>query len=98
MIFVDQNTEILRQLTRIADAATAPHSSTWVEWLKTIATFVAGLLTAYLSDMIRNRSSEKTDRHKMRRIVYYELAQCFLILHSLNWRREDAQKAALYCF
>lgn len=82
IMLTDSNAETLRQLTRIADAVSAQHTSPWWEWLKTIASFVAGLLTAYLSDMIRSRSSERSDQSRMRRIVYSELAQCFLMLHS----------------
>ncbi len=81
MIFFDTNSEMLRQLTRIADAANAPHSSPWTDWLKTIASFIAGLLTAYVADRMKNRSSDKNDQSKMRRIVYYELGHCFLDLH-----------------
>jgi hypothetical protein len=83
MLFFDPNSEILRQLTRIADAASKHPASPWIEWGKTIASFVAGLCTAYLSDLIRNRSSDKKEQTRLRRIVYYELAGCFLNIHTL---------------
>jgi len=79
----DPSAEILRQLTRIADAATASHTSSWAEWLKTVASFAAGLLSAYVTDLLRNRSSDRNEQGKMRRIVYYELAHCFIDLHQM---------------
>jgi len=69
MIVADPNSEILRQLTRIADAATAPHTSPWIEWLRTIVSFIAGLLSAYVVDLLKNRSSDRNEQSKMRRIV-----------------------------
>jgi len=83
MIDTNLNAEILRQLTRIADAANASHTSGWTEWLKTIVSFIAGVFTAYLGDLIKNRSSDVNDQNKMRRIVYNELAQCFLLQYSM---------------
>jgi hypothetical protein len=82
MIDTNLNPEILRQLTRIADAANASHAG-WTEWSKAIVSFIAGLFTAYLGDLIKNRSSDANDQDKMRRIVYTELAQCFLLQHSM---------------
>lgn len=81
-MLVDPNSELIKQLTRIAEAASAPHTSPWAEWLKTIGSFIAGLATAYISDLIRTRSSENSEQTKMRRIVYCELASCFLSLNS----------------
>lgn len=92
MIDTNLTPEILRQLTRIADAANTPHASGWTEWFKTIISFVAGLFTAYLGDLMKNRSSDVNDQNKMRRIVYYELAQCFLILHSMVGAETELKK------
>lgn len=82
MFNADPNAEILRQLTRIADAASAPHPSAWTEWLKAIASFCAGLLLAYLTELVRHRSGDRDDQRRMRRIVYSELSRCFLELDS----------------
>lgn len=83
MLVIDPNSEILRQLTRIADAATKSSGSPWLEWVKTIASFIAGLYTAYLSDLMRTRSSDRKEQTRLRKIVYYELARCFLDIHAL---------------
>lgn len=77
---MDPTGEILKQLTRIADGANRPQNSQWLEWARTIASFVAGLLTAYLSSLLQGRVVEAREEVKMRRIVYMELARCFLDL------------------
>jgi hypothetical protein len=77
---MDPNSEILKQLTRIADATSRQQNSQWLDWVRTIASFVAGLLTAYLSSLVQGRVSEIREESKLRRIVYTELARCFLDL------------------
>lgn len=93
MHYFDPNSDILRQLTRIADAASTPYASPWSDWLKTLVLFVAGICTAYLADSIRSRASDKKEQLKLRRIVYYELARCFLNLHMLVGSSPMGKKA-----
>jgi hypothetical protein len=99
MIFSAPDNEMLRQLTRIADAVSTAHASPWIEWLRTIASFIAGviaaILTAYLSDLLKKRSSDEDEQSKMRRIVYQELGRDFLEIHSMI-RGETKLRRARY--
>jgi hypothetical protein len=81
-MFVDPNGELLKQLTRIADAMNERHASAWLDWIKTLASFILGLVTAYLSLLLQSKSTDRKEQSKMRRIVYSELAECFLFLDS----------------
>ena len=56
-VFADPCVEIIRQFARIADAANKPSPSPWIEPLKTIGTFCAGLVTAYLTQQLQARTS-----------------------------------------
>src|SRR5580693_5767702 len=82
-MFLDPNDAIVQQLKRIADAASKPTSSPWLDWLKTIASFVAGLVTAYFSQEIQTITGDRREQTKLRRIVYVELFKNFLELHSI---------------
>jgi len=82
-VWADPSGELLKQLTRIADALSQPGPSAWMEWLKTIASFVAGLATAYVSQQLQGRLSDGREQKKMRRLVYSELAECFIQLDSM---------------
>ena len=86
----DPNGEMLKQVTRIADAVSRAGYSPWIDWIKTIASFIAGLGTAYLSLLLQGRSSDRREQAKMRRIVYSELAESFIQLDSMT--REATEK------
>jgi hypothetical protein len=83
-MFVDINTnaEILKQVTRIADAATRP-SSTWAEWTRTLVSFVAGVVSGYVGLLLQGATSDRKEKLKMRRIVYSELAETLIWLYSM---------------
>ena len=57
--------------------------SPWLEWTKTITSFVAGLATAYVSQLLQGRLSDRREQSKMRRLVYSELAESFIQLDSM---------------
>jgi hypothetical protein len=79
----DPNADLLKQLTRIADAMNTKGASAWLDWAKNLTSFVAGIITAYLSLLLQSRLSDKREQTKMRRIVYAELAQCFVWVDSM---------------
>jgi hypothetical protein len=82
-MIADPNSELLKQLTRIADAMSKTGISAWLDWIKTLAAFILGIITAYLSLLLQGRASDRREQSKMRRIVYSELAQCFVLLDSM---------------
>jgi hypothetical protein len=94
-MFADPNSELVRQLTRIADAASAPHPSPWIEWFKTLASFAAGIFAAYLSDLLRTKHGAQTELNKMRKIVYYELGRWFIELHAIVGHETRLRKMRL---
>jgi hypothetical protein len=77
------NSELVTQLSRIADALSTPKQSPWLEWIKNIASFVSGLLTAYLGLILQGWFADRKEQTKMRRIVYSELAQSYLTIYSI---------------
>jgi hypothetical protein len=79
-VVVDPNTDLLNQLTRIADALSKPGPSPWTEWAKTLASFVAGIVLTYLSITLQGRLGDMREQRKMRRIIYVELTHSFLCL------------------
>ncbi|MGD0631955.1 MAG: hypothetical protein ABR987_21705 [Terracidiphilus sp.] len=89
-MLADPSAELLKQLTRIADEMNRSGPSPWIDWFKTVASFVTGLVTAYASVVLQGWSSDHKEQNKMRRIVYCELADSFLFLH-------HAVDAATHC-
>ena len=81
--FDDPSGEVLKQLTRIADAVNKALPSPWLDWAKTIVAFLLGLATAYITQLIQGRFRDRKEKGKMRRIVYSELAQSFLYMHQM---------------
>jgi hypothetical protein len=81
--FADPNAELLKQLTRIADAMSKSGTPAWFDWVKTLGSFVLGLITAYITLLLQGRSSDKREQDRMRRIIYSELAQSFVLLDSM---------------
>lgn len=77
------NSELLRQITRIADAMSKSGASAWLDWVKTLAAFILGIVTAYFSLLLQGRASDRREQNKMRRVLYSELAQCFVLLDSM---------------
>jgi hypothetical protein len=82
-MFADSTGELLKQLTRVADALSKKGPSPWIEWTKTITYCVAGLATAYFSQLLQGRLSDRREQNKMRRLVYSELAESFIQLDSM---------------
>ena len=80
-MFADPNAEILKQLTRIADTLSKPGPSPWVEWVRTLASFVAGVFLTMLSISLQAVSHDTSEHKKMRRIIYRELADATLHLY-----------------
>lgn len=78
-LVADPNGDLVRQLTRIADALSKPGPSPWLEWARNLFSFIAGILTAFLSIEAQARLGDSRERRKMRRIVYVELT------HSFRW-------------
>jgi hypothetical protein len=79
----DPNAELLKQLTRVANALDKTGPSPWLEWVKTLASFILGVITAYVSLWLQGRSSDRREQNKMRRVVYSELIQAFLSLDNV---------------
>lgn len=79
----DPNGELLKQLTRIADLLSKPAPSPWIDWIKTLAAFLIGIASGYVGLLLQARVSDKREQHKMRRIVYSEVAESFLLLHGM---------------
>ena len=77
-MLADPNDVIIQQLTRIANAVSKPAPSPWLDWLKMIASLVAGLGIAYLIQLLQGRTNDSREQRQMRRIVYRELAKGFL--------------------
>jgi hypothetical protein len=82
-VLADPNTDLVKQLARIADELSKPGSSPWTEWAKTIASFVAGMALTYFSIALQGRVGDKREQSKMRRIIYTELANSFLYLFEM---------------
>ncbi len=78
---VDPNSELLKQLTRIADALSRSTVSPWTEWARTLASFIGGMGASYFTIMMQKRSGERHEETKMRRIVYRELAASIVTLY-----------------
>jgi hypothetical protein len=73
-MFSDPNVEILKQLTRIADALNKPQPSPWVEWVRNLASLIAGGLLAMFSIKLQTKAHDTVEHKRMRRIIYRELA------------------------
>jgi hypothetical protein len=82
-MFTDPNAEILKQLTRIADALGKPGPSPWVEWVRTLSSFVAGVFLTMLSIRLQAMSHDTSEHKRMRRIIYRELAGATLELFGI---------------
>ena len=81
-MFADPNGELLNLLTRIADAMNTK-GAWWLDWIKTLASFILGMIATFLGLWLQGRSSDRREQGKMRRVVYSELAQCFVLLDSM---------------
>jgi hypothetical protein len=92
-LFADPSGDLIRQLTRIADALTRSQPSPWLEWTRNLFSFVAGTVTAFLSIEVQARLGDARERRKMRRIVYSELTNSFALLYDL-WVNVDAPSGA----
>jgi hypothetical protein len=87
-MFIDPNDAVLHELKRIADAVSKPAPSSWLDWLKTLATFILGLATAFLSQQLQGWLGDDREQTKMRRVVYLELSRNFIDLDFMvakNW-------------
>jgi len=82
-MFADPNVDILRQLTRIADELSKPGPSPWIEWVRTLASFVAGVFLTMLSIRLQAMSHDTAEHTKMRRIIYQELAYATLSIYDM---------------
>lgn len=82
-MFTDPNSDLVQQLTRIADALSKPGPSPWLEWLRNLFSFIAGIATAFLSIEVEVRLGDARERRKMRRIVYTELTHGFRDLYEV---------------
>jgi hypothetical protein len=90
MLF-DPNDALIHELKRIADAVSKPAPSPWLDWLKTLASFIAGLAIAYFSQQFQSSTSDRREKRKMRRIVYFEISKNFMDLNSIvspYWRKD----------
>src|SRR5258708_30199854 len=65
-VLADPNAELLRQLTRIANALDKTGPSPWADWSKAVASFILGIITAYVGLWLQGRSSDRREQHKMR--------------------------------
>ena len=87
-MFIDANDAVLHELKRIADAVSKPAPNPWFDWLKTLATFILGLATAFLSQRLQGWLADDREQKKMRRVVYLEISRNFIYLDSMvakNW-------------
>lgn len=82
-MFIDPNDALISQLKRIADAASKGAPSPWLDWLRTVASFVAGLVTVFFGQWIQGRASDGREQKKIRRVVYLELSKNFIELNSI---------------
>jgi hypothetical protein len=83
IVLVDPNADLVKQLTRIADALSKPSPSPWTELAKTLVTFALGIATTYFAIWLQGRLADKRAQRKMRRIVYTELSSSFIQLCEL---------------
>jgi hypothetical protein len=81
-MFADPNSELLKQLARIADALSKTSPSPWIEWARTLASFVVGMAVSYFSIMFQNTTGDRHEQRRMRQIVYRELTESILQLCS----------------
>lgn len=82
-MLADPNTDLLNQLTRIANALSKPSPSPWIEWAKTLASFVAGIALTYIGIALQGSLGDRREQRKMRRIIYVELTNSFRYLFSM---------------
>jgi len=82
-VLVDPNADLLKRLTRIADALSKPGPSPWTEWAKTLASFVAGIALTYFSIVLQGRFGDIREQRKMRRVIYVELTTSFIYLSEM---------------
>jgi hypothetical protein len=82
-MFSDPNAEILKQLTRIADALSKPQQSPWVEWVRNLASLIAGGLLTMLSIKLQTKAHDTVEHKRMRRIIYRELAANMLEIYEI---------------
>lgn len=90
-MFIDSNDVLLNELKRIADAVSRPAPSPWFDWLKTVASFVLGLATAFISQQLQGWLGDNREQTKMRRVVYLELSRNFIELDFMiarNWNND----------
>jgi hypothetical protein len=80
-VVTDPNSELLTQLTRIADALGRSAASPWTEWVRTLASFIGGMGASYFTITMQKRSGERHAQAKMRRIVYRELTASIVTLY-----------------
>lgn len=90
---VDPNTDLVNQLTRIADALSKITPSTWTEWAKTLASFVTGVVLTYFGIALQGRMGDMREQRRMRRIIYLELTNSFLYLSGLASCVRPTQKS-----
>jgi hypothetical protein len=83
IVLADPNADLLNQLTRIADALSKPSPSPWIEWAKTLASFVAGIALTFIGIALQGKLGDMREQRKMRRIIYVELTHSFLCLFDL---------------
>ena len=79
----DPTTDLIQQLTRIADALSKSGPTVWTEWVKTLATFVLGMVATYTGIWLQAQTGDARERKKMRRVVYTELTNSVLWLFDL---------------
>lgn len=90
-MLLDPNDALIHELKRIADAVSKPATSPWLDWLKTLASFIAGLAIAYFSQQFQSSTSDRREKRKMRRIVYLEISKNFIELNSIvspYWKKD----------
>jgi hypothetical protein len=68
-VFADLNADLVKQLARIADELSKPSPSPWIEWAKTLASFIAAMALTYFSIALQGSVSDKREQRKMRRII-----------------------------
>jgi hypothetical protein len=93
-MLADPTSDLVKQLTRIADALSRPSQSPWTEWAKALASFVAGIVLTYLSIALQARAGDKREQSKMRRIIYAELTRSFLGLYDMASGARAAKRPA----
>ena len=90
-MFIDPNDAVLHELKRIADGVSKPAPNAWLDSLKTLATFILGLATAFLSQRLQAWLADDREQTKIRRVVYLELSRNFIELDFMvakNWNED----------